>query len=89
MRLSEFLQEPDIKQAGIRIGGKWKTSETTTYIVLCRGQAPYPITGITHEVLIDPPGDLDPKLEDGEPATIRGRFKIDKSDFSPLKSETP
>jgi hypothetical protein len=79
MLLSELLEQPDIKQAGIAIIGSWKTDENV-YLVLGTGHAPFPINGITHEVLVKP-GRPDPELEPGEAETIRRRFKIDRSEF--------
>ena len=79
MRLSELLEQDDIKRAGIRIIGSWKTDKNT-YLILGRGEAPFPITGINHPVRINPP-EQDPNLEPGEAATIRRRFGLGKSEF--------
>ena len=79
MRLSELLEQADIKQAGIVIIGSWKTDKNV-YLVLGQGQAPYPRNGITHEILVKP-GDPDPELEPGEADAIRRRFKLNRSEF--------
>lgn len=84
MRLSEFLEQDDIKRAGIRIIGSWKT-DASTYVILGRGEAPFPIAGINHPILVGPQ-EQDPELQKGEAATIRRRFGLDKFEF---RTNTP
>ncbi len=79
MLLSDLLEQADVKQAGIGVIGSWRTDENI-YLILGRGQAPFPRNGITHEILVKP-GHPDPELELGEAEAIRRRFKLDKSEF--------
>jgi len=73
MRLSEVLDDADLKKAGIVLIGTIKTGEHVYAVIARRGDKVMPIPKIFHLVEITP-DNTDPDLDSAEIQTIHRRF---------------
>ncbi len=82
MLLKTFLQEPDVKRAGIRVIGRWKTEQGEYLVLGLTGTSSFPIPSLHHPIEVDPNDpDPNPDLPTEVITSIRRRFGLFRREF--------
>ena len=73
MRLSEFIEHPELKKRGIAIVGYIKTMESEFALLTWKGESVFPFPKLYHLVEVTP-NERDPDLGAVEQRSILSRF---------------
>lgn len=81
MLLSDLLEQPDFKAAGITKIGNWRTTRTEYVVLGPAGESSFPIDIETQYPIAIRDGNENPDLDDVVVESIRRRFRL--SGFRP------